>query len=153
MNDVKKDHSVGAGSGAVAGAIAGGTLGAVAGPIGSAVGAVAGGIAGAKAGDEIAEMVNPTDYVESFERSYASKPYYSSAYSWTDYQPAYQYGYDTYSRYQGRDFAEVEPELEREWNQVKGSSRLAWEDAKAAVRDGWHSIEHALPGDADRDGR
>jgi hypothetical protein len=30
---------------------------------------------------------------------------------------------------------------------------MMWNDAKHAVRDGWHRVEEALPGDADRDGR
>ncbi len=153
MNDIKKDHSVGAGTGAVAGAVAGASIGAAGGPLGSVVGAVAGGIAGSKAGDYIAEAVNPTEYELQMERSYTTKPYYSADYGWDDYQPAYQYGYQTYPRYQGRRFEDVEPDLAREWNEVKGDSRLAWEDAKAAVRDGWHTIERALPGDFDRDGR
>ena len=31
-------------------------------------------------------------------------------------------------------------------------SRLAWGEARDAVRDGWHHIERAMPGDFDRDG-
>jgi hypothetical protein len=30
---------------------------------------------------------------------------------------------------------------------------MAWNDAKGAVQDGWHYVERAVPGDADRDGR
>ena len=44
-------------------------------------------------------------------------------------------------------------ELERKWEATKGNSRLAWNDAKYAVKDGWHYVERALPGDFDRDGR
>lgn len=153
MTDVKKDHSLGAGSGAVAGALTGAAVGAVAGPLGSLAGAAIGGVVGAKAGDSLAEMVNPTVYTSTFERSYTSKPYYSAARSWDDYAPAYQYAYDSKSRYAGRKFGEVEGDLERNWSQAKGTSRLAWNEAKEAVRDGWHSIEHAMPGDADGDGR
>ena len=60
MSDVKKDHSVGAGTGAVGGALTGAAVGAAAGPVGSLVGAAVGGVVGAKAGDSIAEAVNPT---------------------------------------------------------------------------------------------
>ena len=48
---------------------------------------------------------------------------------------------------------DVEPQLERDWNSTKANSRLGWAEAKGAVRDGWHHIERALPGDADHDGR
>lgn len=150
---LKKDHSVGSGAGAVGGAVAGAAIGSVAGPVGTLAGAAAGGILGAKAGDELAEAVNPTTYATEFEQTYQNKPYYSQGRTWEDYSPAYQYGYNTYGTYRGRDFDDVESELERDWNNVKSDSRLAWSEARAAVRDGWHSIERSLPGDFDKDGR
>ena len=39
------------------------------------------------------------------------------------------------------------------WDKVKGDSRLTWDKAKNATKDAWHSVERAIPGDADRDGR
>ncbi|HKN79232.1 phage tail tape-measure protein [Lysobacter niabensis] len=153
MSDVKKDHSIGAGTGAMTGVVAGAAIGSAAGPVGSAVGAVVGGIVGAKAGDSIAEAVNPTTYTEHFRKDYASAPYYISGSEWRDYEPAYKYGYDTYGQYRGRQFDDVESELQRNWDATRGNSRLAWNDARQAVRDGWHYIERAMPGDADRDGR
>ena len=155
MNDVKKDHSIGAGTGAVAGAVTGAAVGAVGGPVGSAVGAIAGGVIGAKAGDSVAEAVNPTEYREHFKTEYKKAPYYSSERDWNDYEPAYQYGYDTYGQYRGSRFEDVETDLQRNWDQTRAqsNSQLEWNDAKHAVRDGWHHIERAMPGDADRDGR
>ena len=153
MSDVKKDHSIGAGTGAMAGAVTGAAIGSAAGPAGSAVGAVVGGIVGAKAGDSIAEAVNPTEYSRHFEKEYRSAPYYINGSEWRDYQPAYKYGYDTYGQYRGRKFDDVESELQRNWDASRAESRLAWNDARQAVRDGWHYIERAMPGDADRDGR
>lgn len=153
MSDVKKDHSLGEGTGAAAGAITGAAIGSTVGPIGSLVGAAVGGIVGAKVGDELAEAVNPTEYEDHFQRSYTSAPYYNADRNWDDYRPAYRYGYETYGRYRGRDFDEVEPELRRDWDGYRADSRLAWDDARLAVRDGWHHIERAMPGDADRDGR
>ena len=152
-NEVKKDHSVGVGTGAVGGAVAGAALGSVAGPVGTVVGAVAGAVGGAKAGDAIAEAVNPTEYNRHFEANYRNAPYYSTGRGWTDYEPAYKYGYDTYGQYRGQRFEDVEDKLERNWDSTKANSRLAWTEAKGAVRDGWHHIERAMPGDADGDGR
>ena len=152
MSDVKKDHSLGAGTGAMAGAVTGGAIGSAAGPAGTLVGAVAGGVIGAKAGDSIAEAVNPTDYEDHFKSTYRERPYFKSGREWNDYQPAYKYGYDTYGQYRGQRFEDVEPELERNWR-ARSDARLEWNEAKGAVRDGWHHIERALPGDADRDGR
>ena len=153
MSDVKKDHSVGAGTGAVAGAMTGAVVGSVAGPVGTLVGAVAGGVMGAKAGDSIAEAVNPTEYTRHFESQYKSAPYYAQGREWSDYEPAYKYGYDTYGQYRGQKFDDIETNLEQNWDKTRANSRLAWNEARDAVRDGWHHIERAMPGDADRDGR
>lgn len=153
MSEIKKDHSIGAGTGAVGGAVAGAAVGSIAGPVGTVVGALAGGVAGAKVGDVIAEAVNPTVYDAHFERGYRDMPYYSSGREWSDYQPAYRYGYDTYGRYRGQRFEEVEDQLERGWERARGQSRLAWAEARDAVRDGWRHIGRALPGDADHERR
>jgi uncharacterized protein YcfJ len=153
MADIKKDHSIGAGTGAAAGAVTGATIGAVGGPVGMAAGAVVGGIAGAAAGDSIAEAVNPTTYNDHWKSNYTTTPYYASGREWNDYEPAYNLGYNGYSTYRGKRFEDVETDLERNWDKTKGNSRLAWNEAKGAVRDGWHYIERALPGDADGDGR
>lgn len=153
MTDVKKDHSIGEGTGAGAGAIAGAAIGSAAGPLGTVVGAVVGAIGGAKAGGAIAEVVNPTAYTEHFQKTYNTTSYYNKERDWNDYEPAYKYGYDQYGSYAGRKFDDVEGDLERSWNSTKANTDLAWNEARGAVKDGWHYIERAMPGDADGDGR
>ena len=159
MADIDKnnEHGLGKGAGAAAGAVTGGAIGSAVGPVGTAagavVGAVVGGVAGYAAGGAIAEAVNPTEYDDHFRNNYSSAQHYSDRYTWNDYQPAYQYGYNTYGQYKGQRFEDVEPQLERDWNSARGKSSMAWNDAKGVVRDGWHYIERAVPGDADRDGR
>ena len=153
MSDVKKDHNLGAGTGAVAGAVTGAAVGSAVGPVGTVVGAVAGGVVGAKAGDSIAEAVNPTDYEDHFKNTYRDRPYYKSGREWNDYEPAYKYGYDTYGQYRGQRFEDVDSDLERNWDKTRAKSNLEWNEAKHAVRDGWHHIERRMPGDFDRDGR
>src|SRR6188474_2208334 len=88
--DIKKDHSIGEGTGAVAGAIAGAAVGSAAGPVGTLVGAVAGGALGAKGGGAVAEAVNPTAYNKHFETAYKTAPYYVAGSEWRDYEPAYK---------------------------------------------------------------
>ena len=153
MSDVKKDHNIGSGTGAVAGAVTGAAVGSAGGPVGSVVGAVVGGVVGAKAGDSIAEAVNPTEYHDHFKTEYKNTPYYTAGREWNDYEPAYQYGYDTYGQYRGQRFEDVETDLERNWGKTRAKSNLEWNEAKQAVRDGWHHIERRMPGDFDRDGR
>ena len=145
-------HPVGAGLGAVGGAAAGAAIGSAAGPVGTVVGGVAGGIAGGLAGHAIADMVNPTVEEEYWRTNFSTRPY-ASGQTYETYLPAYRYGWESYPRYAGRKFDEIEPELKRDWEKVKDSSRLSWEKAKDATRDAWHRIERAIPGDADKDGR
>lgn len=88
-----------------------------------------------------------------WRQNFASRPY-ASGQSYDDYRPAYQYGYDAASRYRGRRFEDVEPELSRGWDQAgTGGASLTWAHVKNAVRDAWDRVERAMPGDADRDGR
>lgn len=86
---------------------------------------------------------------------YKATDYYKADYDYdSDYRPAYRYG--TYARASnpGRNWDDsLETELGTRWDQSKGTSRMTWEHAKHAVRDAWHGVERALPGDADRDGR
>jgi hypothetical protein len=150
-------HPVGTAAGAVAGGLAAGAaVGTVAGPVGTAVGAAVGAVVGGLAGKGIAEQIDPTREDAYWRDNYASRPYVSGA-SYDDYGPAYSYGWNSYSKYPGRDFDDVESDLSRDWNSVKGKSSLTWERAKHAVRDSWHrlsdSVERAVPGDSDRDGK
>lgn len=71
----------------------------------------------------------------------------------TDYRPAYRYGTYARSAYAGRTWdGSLESELAHGWDKAKGTSRMSWDEAKGAVKDAWHSLERALPGDADYDG-
>jgi hypothetical protein len=69
------------------------------------------------------------------------------------YQPAYRFGWESYGRYDGRRFEEVETDLQRDWDRYDSRGNRTWERSKSAVRDAWHKIERALPGDFDKDGR
>jgi hypothetical protein len=148
---------LGAGTGGVAGTLAGAAIGAAvsgpAAPIGGVVGAVVGAVAGGLAGKGVAESVNPTAEDAYWRENYKNRPYAQNDYTYDEYAPAYRYGWESRSRYSGRKFDEVEPDLGRNWDTAKGKSRLGWEKAKEATRDAWHRVERAIPGDADGDGR
>ena len=92
------------------------------------------------------------DYTTYWREHFKSEPYFDAKYQWEDFDPAYQYAYDKRAAFPDRDFDDVEATLEAGWQKARGKSRLAWEQAKSAVRSGWHAVERALPGDADRDG-
>ena len=138
-------HPVGTGLGAGGGAAAGAAIGAVGGPIGAIVGGVVGAIVGGAAGHAAGEAVNPTLEEAYWRENYTNTPYYQTdvaQYSDLDYDrdygSAYRLGYDKRAHYD-RDytFDRAESDLSREWNEVKGESRLKWEQAKNATRDAW----------------
>ena len=151
-------HPVGTGLGAAAGGIAAGAVaGSVVGPVGTVVGAAVGAIAGGLAGKGAAEMIDPTAEEAYWRDNYSSRSYVKSGETFDDYGPAYRYGVDSYGRHKGRTFEQAEPELMRDWEHAKGKSGLTWENAKHATRESWQrvsdSVERAVPGDSDRDGK
>ena len=141
----------GVAGGAAAGALAGGMTG----PVGAAVGAVVGAVAGAVMGRNA--KVDPVAEDNYWRDNYSSRPYVTSGKTYDEYQPAYRYGADSYTKYPDRSFDEAEPELSSDWSTARGSSSMEWEHAKHATRDAWHRVgnaaERAIPGDSDRDGR
>lgn len=159
--DDKEKTATGAGAvlGGVAGGVAGGAaagaaIGGMTGPVGAAVGALAGAAVGALAGKGVANA-DPVEEDIYWRDNYASRPYVSGA-SYDEFGPAYRYGVDSYSKYQGRSFDEVDADLSRDWGSTRGKSSLDWERARPAARDAWQRlsdrVERAVPGDSDRDG-
>ena len=161
-----KSHPVAKGVGAViggatggmaGGAAAGATVGGMTGPVGAAVGAVAGAVVGALAGKGVAKAIDPAVEDKYWRDNYSTRPYIQGGSSYDDYAPAYRYGVDTFTRYPDRSFDDLETDLGRDWNAARGTSKLEWEHAKHASRDAWQrvsdTVERAIPGDSDRDGK
>jgi hypothetical protein len=152
-------HPVGTGVGAVAGAVAAGAAAGTmaAGPIGTAVGAAVGAVAGGLIGKGVAEMVDPTVEDQYWRDNFTSRPYVGSDATYDDYGPAYRYGVDAAMRSPGRRWDDVDAELGTNWPSTRGTSRLEWDRAKHATRDAWQrvsdTVERAIPGDSDHDGK
>jgi hypothetical protein len=155
-------HPVGTGVGAVAGGVAGAaTAGAVAGtaagPVGTVVGAAVGAVIGGLAGKGVAELVDPTAEEAYWRENFNTRPYVPGHATFDDYGPAYRFGVDSYGRYDGGAFDDVESEMSRDWDRAKGTSALRWNEAKHAANDAWQrvseSVERAIPGDSDHDGK
>ncbi|WP_428940223.1 glycine zipper domain-containing protein [Fontivita pretiosa] len=152
-------HPVGTAIGAATGGAAGAAIGsAVPGPgtaVGAAVGAVVGAVAGGLAGKGVAEAVNPTEEEAYWREHYRHRPYIQPGADYELYEPAYRYGYSSYAQHPGQQFEDVESDLQRDWEQARGQSKLEWEQARHATRDAWQRVrdrlERAAPGDADRD--
>jgi hypothetical protein len=147
----------GAAGGVAGGALAGAAAGGLTGPAGAAIGAAVGAVAGALSGKAIADRVNPAAHSDYWRKNYSSRPYVTNGSIYDDYAPAYRLGYERYPQYHGRTFDEVEPEFRRDWDSVRGTSSLTWENAKHATREAFErardSVERAIPGDSDADGR
>jgi hypothetical protein len=131
--------AVGAAAGAAAvGAAQGAALGTVAGAPGMAAGVAIGGVVGALAGKGVAQEINPTTEDAYWRESYTTRPYVESGASYDTYGPAYRHGIDAYTKYEGRDFNEVEPKLKDEWD-ISGQS-LPWHKARPAARDAYDRL-------------
>lgn len=159
-------HPVGAGVGAAVGAgtggallgggtaafagtaagwsVLGGGLSWFAGPIGVAVGAVAGGIVGGLIGKRVAHVQDAQFEDLYWRERFKTCAYVSADATFEDYQPAYRYGFEARLRHEGRRFEEIEAELQKGWEDARGSSRLSWEQARPAVMDEWDRMDQAL---------
>jgi hypothetical protein len=90
----------------------------------------------------MAERTNSTDWntEDAFWRdSYRARPYAGSN-DYSYYQPGYRYGYESANKYQGREWADVESELKRNWDKYEHRGQSTWEHMKAAVRDAWDRV-------------
>ena len=136
-------HPVGTGTGAAGGAVAGAAVGAVVGgPVGAAIGGVVGAVAGGAAGHAAGEAVNPTVEEGYWRENYNKRPYYQSGQEFSEFQPAYRYGWESAGRsdFEGKRFEDVESDLERGWDKARGTANRTWSDAREATRDAWNRV-------------
>jgi hypothetical protein len=81
---------------------------------------------------------------ESFRGSPQADPERNYEY----YQPAYRFGWESYSRYGRRSFEEIDEELQQEWESRRDPSAPAWLDAREAARQAWdRAARHEPPRD------
>lgn len=140
--------AIAGGATAIAATAAGGTLGAMAGPLGIVAGAAIGGMLGGKAGEAAASLINPTSEEKYWEENYQSRPYYTEGRDFDTYRPAYRYGVDSYNRFEGKSFNEIESELDRDWAKSRGTSSLEWNEAREPTRDAYDRLSARLKQDA-----
>lgn len=112
-----------------------------------AVGAVVGAVVGGLAGKSVAQAVNPDVETKYWRENHASRPYFSDSLGYDECAPAYRYGWESFGRHgtQGKSFDSVEADLDRGWQQAKGSSRLNWDQARLASRDAWDRLQKPTP--------
>lgn len=136
-------HPVGTGVGAAAGGATGAAIGtAVAGPAGTLVGAAVGAIAGGLAGKGVAEMVDPTVEDAYWRESHVNQPYYTKGREYDAFAPAYRTGYEGRVKYHGRQFDEIESDLQEDYKRHNGE--LDWVDVKDATRNAWNRVDSRI---------
>lgn len=80
--------------------------------------------------------INPTAEEAYWRDAYRREPYFRAEFTYEDYGPAYRVGYTGPVRRQG-EFDELEGQLQQDFQQVRGRSRLHWELAREATRAAW----------------
>ncbi|MEO7390997.1 MAG: hypothetical protein ABIU58_02415 [Ramlibacter sp.] len=86
-----------------------------------------------------APVINPTVEDAYWSHAFKSEPYYKPLMKYDDYSPAYRVGYTGPLRREG-SFDALQAELQQDWEQVKGRSRLAWTEARPAVHAAWDRV-------------
>jgi len=105
--------------------------------VGTAVGTAAGVAAGAVSalvGKVPTPHVDPANEELYWREHHAAEPYFDRNFSFEDYLPAWRVGWEGRRRHAGRKFDEVENDLKAEFHWNRGSSRLLWDQARAAAR-------------------
>ncbi len=72
--------------------------------------------------------------------AYQDEAYFNEQFGFDDYHPAYVLGYQGPARFHS-SFEEAAPQLNKEWEQVKGKSRLSWDHARMAIRAAWDKVD------------
>ncbi|WP_040769071.1 hypothetical protein [Novipirellula maiorica] len=136
-------HPVGTGLGAaLGGAATGAAAGAVAGPVGTVAGAVIGGVAGGLAGKAVAEKIDPTVEVAYWRTEHQNRDYYNDQYSYDDYAPAYQAGWESFDPDVNEDWADRERIARQRWEEEGGAPLMPWDDARPAAEDAYARVQN-----------
>ncbi len=85
-------------------------------------------------------MSDPTVEHGFWRQQYMNRPYFITGVAYEEYAPAFQYGWESPPRHEGKTFEQIEAALQRDWEIVRGKSKLTWDHAKGAVRDAWDRI-------------
>ena len=74
-----------------------------------------------------------------WKTNYRTRPYAGNQ-DYNFYQPGYRYGYEAANRYEGRNWTDVESDLQQDWNRYEHRGESTWEQMKHAVRDAWDRV-------------
>lgn len=148
LTDAPGAHPIETGIGAgLGGAAAGLAIGAVGGPVGAVIGGIVGGaVAGGLAGKGVGELIDPTTEDTWLREYFGTRSNRRTDETHDRYRDAYRYGLTSSTVHHGKRFEDVEPELRTGWDTARGTSTLAWDDARDAVRHAFNRGTQAHPG-------
>lgn len=132
---------VGEAAGGISGGLAGAAIGSIGGPVGTLIGGLAGVVGGWWAGRSIAEAAK--DYGDEDDRYYRTHYEGSAARpgdrSYDDVRPAYQLGHlaSRNPDYRGRNFDEIEVDLQRGWTDDVGARHGEWSSVRGYAQEGY----------------
>jgi hypothetical protein len=137
---------VGEAAGGITGVLAGAAVGSLAGPIGTIIGGIAGAIGGWWSGRAISEAVEKlTEDDETYYRQHfhttAEKPAIPPRErTYDDVRPAYHLGHiaGMNPNYKGRQFEEIEEDLQRGWNDDVRNRYGEWDAVRGFVEAGFN---------------
>jgi hypothetical protein len=132
---------VGEAAGGISGVLAGAAIGSIGGPIGTVIGGLAGAIGGWWTGRAISEAASNFSHADDahFRDSYEGSDARLGDRSYEDIRPAYQLGHLASHNpdYQGRDFEEIETDLQRGWTDDVSRSSGNWQQVRGFARDAY----------------
>lgn len=130
---------VGEAAGGISGVLAGAAIGSVAGPIGTVIGGIAGAIGGWWTGRAISEAASNFTHADDahYRDAYEGSDARLGDRKYDDVRPAYQLGHlaSRNPDYQGRDFEEIETDLQSGWTDDVSRSSGKWQEVRGFARD------------------
>jgi hypothetical protein len=72
-----------------------------------------------------------------WRENYKDRPYFEAGREYDYYSPAYRFGYEARDRYTGKNWNDIESDLQRDWDRYEHRGQSTWESIKSAVKDAW----------------
>ena len=150
LTDAPGSHPIETGVGAALGGAATGlAIGAVGGPVGAVIGGIVGGaVAGGLAGKGVGELIDPTTEDTWLREYFGTRKDRREDETHEYYRDAYRYGLSSATTHHGKRFDDVETDLRSGWDTARGTSTMAWDDARDAVRHAFDRGTQARSGTA-----
>ena len=86
------------------------------------------------AGQSATAIVDEAAEAAYWRENYLKRTYIEPDRPYSDYEPAFQHGWESRARANGQPFRDLEGGLERGWEAAKGESTVSWTQARCQRR-------------------